>query len=301
MVDSRVPRSAVSARLAIVVLNIVIFWPSARGDEPRFTPADYHRHAAEMVKRLPRPNFTIVVEPPFVVAGDEPAEVVRRHCRETIHWAVDRLKRAYFSKDPEAIIDIWLFCDQESYQKHCQTLFGQAPTSPYGFYNEADRAVAVNIATGGGTLVHEIVHAFMAANFPGCPAWFNEGLGALYEQATDRDGEIVGLTNWRLAGLQRAIETGRLGSFERLFAMSDQEFYRDERGTNYAQARYLCYYLQQQGLLRAFYHRFVANRERDRSGCYTLREVLRRDDMKQFQREWEEFVLKLKFREGVPP
>ena len=39
----------------------------------------------------------------------------------------------------------------------------------------------MNIATGGGTLVHEIVHPYVEANFPGCPAWFNEGLGSLYE------------------------------------------------------------------------------------------------------------------------
>ena len=41
----------------------------------------------------------------------------------------------------------------------------------------------MNIATGGGTLVHEIVHPFMAANFEQCPSWFNEGLGSLYEQS----------------------------------------------------------------------------------------------------------------------
>jgi len=28
-------------------------------------------------------------------------------------------------------------------------------------------------------LVHEIVHPFMRANFPECPAWFNEGLASL--------------------------------------------------------------------------------------------------------------------------
>ena len=46
----------------------------------------------------------------------------------------------------------------------------------------------MNIATGGGTLVHEIVHPFVEANFPGCPTWFNEGLGSLYEQSAERKG-----------------------------------------------------------------------------------------------------------------
>ena len=50
----------------------------------------------------------------------------------------------------------------------------------------------MNISTGGGTLVHEIVHPFVAANFPNCPAWFNEGLGSLYEQSGEVNGAIHG-------------------------------------------------------------------------------------------------------------
>ena len=51
----------------------------------------------------------------------------------------------------------------------------------------------MNIDTGGGTLVHEIVHPFIAANFPECPAWFNEGLASLYEQCGDHRGPDLGL------------------------------------------------------------------------------------------------------------
>jgi len=293
------PRLGVSAWVVLLVLCFAC--PLARGNDARFTQADYDRRAAELLPRLPGPGFTVVVEPPFVVAGDEPPEVVRRHCRQTIRWAVDRLRRAYFSQDPAEIIEIWLFRDKASYEKHCGALFGQAPASPYGFYSASDRALAMNIATGGGTLVHEIVHAFMATNFPDCPAWFNEGLGSLYEQSADREGAIVGLTNWRLAGLQRAIRDNRLCSFERLCTMGDREFYRDAQGTNYAQARYLCYYLQERGLLQTFYRRFLANRDKDPGGCRTLQEVLQDSDLDRFQRVWEAWVLELTFPEGVRP
>ena len=37
-------------------------------------------------------------------------------------------------------------------------------------------------------------------------------------------------------------------SFKELTAMTSGEFYNEDRGTNYAQARYLCYYLQERGL-----------------------------------------------------
>ena len=112
----------------------------------------------------------------------------------------------------------------------------------------------MNIATGGGTLVHEIVHPFVRANFPKCPAWLNEGLGSLYEQCGERDGHIVGYPNWRLPGLQRAIKADAVPSFKELTSTTDSEFYGDDKGTNYAQARYLCYYLQEQGKLTKFYH-----------------------------------------------
>ena len=156
----------------------------------------------------------------------------------------------------------------------------------------------MNIATGGGTLVHEIVHPFVAANFPRCPAWFNEGLGSLYEQSGEMNGEIHGYTNWRLAGLQKAIRAGKLPSFESLCGTSDTEFYEKDRGTNYAQARYLCYYLQQKGLLQSYYGRFLASRDDDPTGYKTLKAVLRREDMDKFQKEWEAFVMKLRFPEG---
>jgi len=152
----------------------------------------------------------------------------------------------------------------------------------------------MNVSTGGGTLVHEIVHPFMAANFPACPAWFNEGLASLYEQSAERDGHIVGLTNWRLRGLQRAIRSGTVPSLKELLHTSDSEFYGPRSGIYYAQARYLCYYLQERGLLREFYRRFRAGCASDPTGYRTLKEVLGEDDMGAFQRRWEAFVLALR-------
>ena len=117
-------------------------------------------------------------------------------------------------------------------------------------------ALVMNIATGGGTLVHEIVHPFMAANFAACPSWFNEGLASLYEQSGEEDGQIKGFVNWRLDGLQRTIRAGRLPTFETLCGTTTDEFYHHDKGANYGQARYLCLYLQEHGLLKKFYDEF---------------------------------------------
>ena len=70
------------------------------------------------------------------------------------------------------------------------------------------------------------------------------------------------------------------------------EFYDDPHGTNYARARYLCYYLQEHDLFRKFYRRFRANVASDPTGYNTLMSVLGTKDMTRFQGDWEAYVLK---------
>ena len=256
-------------------------------------PTDLDRHIAALTKRLPSKDFSIVVQRPFVVIGDEPEPVVKERAEGTIKWAVEKLKQDFFTEDPKDIIDIWLFKDAASYQKHARLLFNDNPSTPYGYYSRSHKALIMNISTGGGTLVHEIVHPFIEANFPSCPPWLNEGLGSLYEQCGEQDGHIHGFVNWRLPGLQKAIKAGEVGSFKDLMAMDVNAFYSDSRGVNYAQSRYLCYYLQQKGLLFTFYKQFHAHQKTDPTGYKTLQSILGERDMSLFQRKWEKYVLNL--------
>ncbi|MFH1810689.1 MAG: papain-like cysteine protease family protein [Pseudomonadota bacterium] len=256
--------------------------------------ADLAQHVRALKPRVPE-GFSLVVQPPFVVLGDEDAAVLRQRSQHTVQWAVTHLKRDFFARDPAQILDIWLFKDARSYQRHTRSLFGHSPSTPYGYYSDSAHALIMNIETGGGTLVHEIVHPFVEANFPASPAWFNEGLGSLYEQCAEDGGHIRGLTNWRLPGLQQAIRAGTLPSFETLTHTSSRAFYDEDPGSNYAQARYLLYYLQEKKLLRRYYQRFVAGQAEDPTGYRTLQQVLEVRDMKTFQQEWQHWVLGLHF------
>jgi len=270
-----------------------------------FTDADFANHVATLKSAMRKKlagarsrtkvaDFSFVIQAPFVVIGDESKEVVAEHAVATVKWAVDRLKQDFFQRDPNEILDIWLFKDSTSYEKHAALFFGDKPTTPYGYYSPAHKALIMNISTGGGTLVHEIVHPFMEANFPACPPWLNEGLGSLYEQCGDADGHIHGFTNWRLPGLQRAIKSKAVPSFRELTALDSNAFYNEDKGVNYAQARYLCYYLQQKNLLVKFYREFHARQKDDPSGFKTLQQVLGETDMDAFKVRWEEFVLGLR-------
>jgi hypothetical protein len=260
----------------------------------RFTPADYAQHVLSL-KPMLRRDHTVVIEPPFVVVGDEAPDRVRERASGTVRWAVERLKKDFFAKDPDKILTVWLFRGKETYNEAVLEHFERSPSTPYGFYTSEHRALVMNIATGGGTLVHEIVHPFMEANIPDCPSWLNEGLGSLFEQSAEREGHIVGLPNWRLPGLQRAIHKGAVPTFRTLTHTSRDEFYDQDPGTNYAQSRYLLYYLQERGLLLPFWTRYLEERKTDPTGYTTLVKVLGEKDMDAFKKRWEAEVLTLHF------
>jgi len=249
----------------------------------------------EQVRRQMGPGFRVAVAKPFVVTSNQRAEAFEQICGQTIRWAVKMLNKDFFSKGPDRIITICLFEGKESYEKYTWSLFGEPPTTPYGYYSPEHEALMMNIGTGTGTLVHEIVHPLLAADFPSAPSWFNEGLASLYEQCRERDGQIAGMLNWRLPVLQKGLQGGHFVPLEKLLASSSDDFYDDHFGMHYAQVRYLCYYLQEKGLLRQFYREFRKNHGTDPTGIKTLLRVTGKDSMKELEKDWLKFLAPLSY------
>ena len=275
---------------------------TAPATAPAHSNDEYLAHVTRITKLLPQ--YTVLIQKPFVIAGNDTPENVRNVGVATVKWTVDHLKQDYFDKDPVDLIDIYLFKDKPSYDNANKTFFPGAPETPYGYYSPTHKALIMNISTGGGTLVHEIVHPFMAANFPACPTWFNEGLASLYEQSTEKDGHIWGLPNWRLADLKTNLVgtapagEGKPPSFKAMCAMDSTAFYAAGKSPNYGTARYLCLYLQEAGVLRQFYKDFVKNQKTDPTGYETLTKTLAglgEKDMVAFRKKWETWVLGLKY------
>jgi hypothetical protein len=257
----------------------------------------YKQHIAALHSRLDKlglGDMEIRIEEPFVVVGEGTQKDLARNA-QTVRWAADILEKDFFARRPALILDVFLFDTAESYEHGVKKLTGESPTTPYGFYSRANKGLFMNIATGGGTLVHEIVHPYVEADFPSAPPWLNEGLGSLFEQSAERDGHIVGLTNWRLAGLQKSLAKDGVPAFKDLAALDTEAFYADDSGTHYAEARYLLYYMQEKGLLRDFYKAFRAGRAKDPTGYATLVKALGEKDMADFQKRWTQFVAKLRF------
>ena len=267
--------------------------PEPAKPEPATSDLALDRRVAQLEAEYGDRGWVVLAERPFVVIGDGHPQRVESHASGTVRWAVEKLEAAYFELPPLELITIWLFETAASYEQNVREIFDDEPDTPYGYYSAKHRALVMNIGTGGGTLVHEIVHPYMEANFVACPSWFNEGLASLYEQAAERGGSIVGLTNWRLAGLQAALVAKQVPSFREL-CESGEGFYTADPGSNYAQARYLCYWLQEQGLLRRYFAEFRAHASQDPSGYATL-EALVGGDMIDFRSRWESFVLGLSY------
>lgn len=254
--------------------------------------AAYEEHAGER-RREYGTGFTVVVVPPFVVIGDGSPAWVKEDANEVVGGAARLLKQHFFQRDPAAIVDVLMLYTESSYDRYAGSVLG-GPRTPYGYYSPCDHTIYTNMTLGNGTLVHEMVHAFMEANFPACPTWFNEGLGALYEHTDLVSGKLRGRVNWRLHGLKSAIERGKTVPLSSLVQASRGEFYDEKRkGLHYAMARYLLFHLQEQGLLETFYHRFVTGHEKDPTGAGTLKAVLGERDLAAFQPRWEKEMLAL--------
>ncbi len=257
------------------------------------SPAEISQHVQELKKTLPK-GFGVTYEAPFLLIG---TASVREHGQKFTRWFDTLLEQDFLANPPTGVQEVWLFSENASYVKISRDLFNTDPDTPYGYYLSSRNALVMNIGPGYGTLSHELVHPYMHRAWPDVPAWLNEGLASLFEFPAEKDRHLVGKVNWRLPSLQQALKAKQVPSFHALTHLSDRAFYDDDRGTNYAQARYLIYWLQERGLLRTFIQRALALKDDDPSGWKALSEVLEGDPDAQFK-TWSKFTLGLNQHES---
>lgn len=267
--DGRVIPAVLLALLAAGLGSVL--WPGrgvrAENESPWPEPdAEAAKKLEDELKRdLPAKDFRFEQAGPWIVATDLDAAATRRFIDSTVRSYAADIQRQLFDKTPRRTpVKVYLFKDERSYNGWNQKLFGEKPSTPYGYYSRARKALVMNIGTGGGTLLHEMVHAMAEEDFPAIPAWLNEGLGSLYEASSrDAKGRVVGIANWRLTGLLADLKAGSAVKFADLVGMSDENFYGENSGSNYASARYLMQWLQAQGRLEAFYRRIRDKQDDD--------------------------------------
>jgi len=270
-------------------LSAALLLPAAAAAAP--SDDDLKTRQAELQKKLAGQGYTVLVEAPFVVIGDESQQKVKSRATGFLRWTVGLLEKDFFSKRPEKIIEVWLFKNETTYRKGAKKFFNDEPSTPYGYYSPEDDALVMNIGPGAGTLSHELVHPYMEANFPNVPSWFNEGLASLYEQPRERNGHMWGTTNWRLPNLKTQIKDKSLPTLATMLKTTRDGFY-EASYDSYAMARFLCQYLQDHGKLRDFYTKFLAD-TKDPTGETALAAVLGQD-LATFEPIWRKWVMELR-------
>lgn len=236
-----------------------------------------------------------IVSAPFVVAGDLSEAALRDWYDRTIYPAAIAMGNRYFTQRPSEPITVLLFSSKDSYERYAERLYRDKGISIYGYYKPRERTLVMNIATGGGTLVHELTHALIAFDCPDVPDWFNEGLASLHEQCRFREDDrgpwIEGLVNWRLPKLQKEIAAQRLPSLADF--LRDNDFRGEREAINYAQARYFCLFLQRRGVLGDYYAALRKDIEKDPTGAGAVREVFPDLSWNELDAEYQKFVLGL--------
>ncbi len=292
---------AIRAVLPTVVLATIVSASCLRASSPPAYMQDVPRTGeekkvavAEIDKELGDGFIVEQVANIFFVAGDG-GRWQFDNCKAVVNRMYTFLTTQYFTTKPDKPIRVYCFNTKEAYEAYVQKSLGRKPSTPFGFYLSGERKMVMNISTGTGTLAHELVHPLLGEDFPGVPSWFNEGFASLFEQSdTKRDGTIVGKPNWRLPGLQRALKKDELMPLEDVLKTTSTEFYSDTTGLHYAVARYLCYWLQEKGLLLKFYKAWKESRKDDANGIATLEKVTG-VKLAEFEKTWREFVREIEY------
>ena len=228
--------------------------------------------ANDLRRRLPD-GWSVVVHEPFVLGGDCDAKHLTESYRRTILPTARALSIQYFDHPPMWPVTILLCSSDDSYRE-CQRRLDERERTEYsGIYSRTEHRVVINVATGDGTLAHELTHALAHADFPLLPEWLDEGLASLHEECEfSPDGlRLIGLDNWRRSTLREAHQREQLRPVSDLagerFAASDRA------ALDYAHARYFCLFLQQRRLLEPFYRKCRSRAETDPTGVLSLCEL----------------------------
>jgi len=265
---------------------------------PAFAPGDSSYLDFSSVRKELEPklgsDFTMYEKSYFMIVSNLSSSETDNIINNTIIRSLGCFYNKFFDKKPDEVTTIFLFKDDNSYRSWAKKLYDDDDLSRFGYYKPSDRVMLMNIATGTGTLVHEMTHALVRYDFPSIPSWFNEGLGSLYERCSLNNNEILGYVNWRLPDLQDAIKEGSYTSLDNLLKTNYDEFYGSNSSFNYAQARYLCMFLQEKRLLKEFYKLFRDTYNDDNTGKKQIENVYKKS-LKELEEDYLVWVKTLRY------
>lgn len=237
-------------------------------------------------------GHAVLIRPPYVIAGDMPEDVLERLYRDVVQPTDRALRVGFFDIQPTEPITIVAFAKEAAFRDFARRIDHRQPESYYGYYLRSNRRLVVNVSTGAGTVAHELSHALAHFDFPNMPEWFDEGLASVFEQSefAEMGHRLTGTDNWRVHHVLRALHDNCLRKTHEL--MQGRSVRADDEAIDYAHARYVCLYLQDQQLLEPFYRKLRANSGIDATGWQTLREILAMESAAEIDADFRRWVVK---------
>jgi len=283
------PREAATATRPPQPLSVDVVEPLKDDPNSRLRQA-CEATAQDLLEQLDR-SHAILIRPPYVLAGDMREDVLERLHRDVILPTERALSVSFFDARPTEPITIVAFADEPAFREFARRVDRRKPDSYYGYYLRSPRRVVVNVATGAGTLAHELTHALAHFDFPHMPEWFDEGLASLFEQSefSDNGRHLTGGDNWRVHHVLRALHDNCLRPAADL---AERGLRTEYQALDYAQARYLCLYLQDQQLLEPYYRKLRSRSDSDPTGWQTLLELLPVEKASDIDADFRRWVVK---------
>ena len=210
-------------------------------------------------------DYVTFISEPFVIYSNQTKQAAENYYNKYIKKTYELMFKQFMKIKPSKTLHIFLFKDSKSFKDKVKQIMGYNPDTPYGFFTSAKLALMMNISTGSGTLVHELVHSFAFFDFPDIPLWCNEGIASLFEGYSfffvNDDGKKVeylrGHKNWRYPIVWEGYEKNKLPMVVEFIHLDWQDFLNGEKSKyNKAYGRYLFYFLQENGWLENFYKKY---------------------------------------------
>lgn len=246
--------------------------------------------AAERLRQSLPDHFEIVTRSPFLMAGDLPKSQLQGLHADVIAPVARALQATYFERQPQHPITIVVCSTEDLFRQLAAEWDGHLEPGYHGYYQRDKHRILLDLEAGNGSLAHELTHALTQCDCEHLPEWFDEGLGALHEEATYATGShhLIGLPNWRCRLTQQAARAGKLPSL--LTLANPQTFRSGDVGLNYAVSRSICLFLQERQVLTTYYKALRTRPKSDAQGLATLCRVLGVQNEAQAQRQFANWI-----------
>ena len=160
-------------------------------------------------KKLPIKRSSMTTENGYLIVSMDDEVEPAEHYRKGIKDFHKVFTSKYFDTRPKRWLTVMLAENPYPLVEATRALYpsvGLPIYAPFlGYYNPSDNLImATSGRAGYGTLLHEMIHALIAADFPNAPAWLNEGLASLYERTQWSNSQLHALPNWRMDGLRES-------------------------------------------------------------------------------------------------